>query len=224
MFMRIRMGLLAAGIAAFAAIAIGEEQTQKHQQSQQLLQGSFFGPQLLSEDEQAAYRARIRNADTTQEIERIRAEHYELMKVRSKEKGVALPEKRPPAGGSIGNIFTHQLMSEEERAAYRARMRSAKTNERFEQIRTERQVEIVARAKENGAVLPDSQQAVAGGSGGVGVFGTIFGPQLMTEAEQAAYRARLRGAGTQEERDKIRSEHRQQLQSRAKDKGIALSK
>lgn len=220
MFKRVWLALLAAGLATVSSIAVGEEQTQRREQSPQQIQGSFFGPQLLTEEEQVAYRARIRNAKTPQESEAIRTEHYELMKVRAKEKGVALPEKRPPVGGGMGNIFGPQLMTEEERAAYRAKIRSAKTNEAFERIRTEHHEELDARAKEKGIIPPETQAVMTGGNGGL--MGAIFGPQLMTEEEQVAYRARLRGAKTQEEREKVREEHRRQLQSRAKEKGVAL--
>jgi hypothetical protein len=220
MFKRAWLALLAACFATVSSIAVGEEQTQKREQSPQQVQGSFFGPQLLTEEEQVAYRARIRNAKTPQEREAIRAEHYELMKVRAREKGIALPERRPPVNGGMGNILGPQPMTEEERAAYRAKIRSAKTKEAFEKIRTEQHEEIEARAKEKGVILPETQPAMAGSNGRV--MGAIFGPQLMTEEEQAAYRARLRGAKTQEEREKIRAEHRRQLQTRAKDKGVAL--
>jgi len=214
------LALLAAGFATVSPIAVGAEQTQERERSPRQVQGSFFGPQLLTEEEQVAYRARIRGAKTPQEREAIRAEHYELMKVRAREKGVALPEKWPPVGGGMGNGFGPQLMTEEQRAAYRAKMRSAKTKEAFENIRTERHEEIETRAKEKGIIPPQTQPAMAGSD--AGVMGAIFGPQLMTEEEQVAYRARLRGARTQEERDRIRAEHRRQLQTRAKDKGVAL--
>lgn len=220
MYKKVWLALLAAGLATVSSMAVGEEQTQKHESTPQQVLGPSFGPQLLTEEEQAAYRARIRNAKTPQESEAIRTEHYELMKLRAKEKGVALPEKRPPVGGGMGNSFGPQLMTEEERAAYRARIRSAKTNEASEKIRTEQHAEIEARAKEKGIIPPETQPTSAGSNRGV--MGAIFGPQLMTEEEQAAYRARLRGAKTQEDRDRIRDEHRRQMQIRAKDKGVAL--
>lgn len=223
MFKRAGLFFLTAGLATAASVAVGEEQTTRPVPAQQAVRGSFFGPQLLSEDEQAAYRARIRSAKTAQETESIRAEHYELMKVRAREQGFALPDQRPPVGGSIGNIFGPQLMTEEERAAYRAKIRSANTQEAFEKIRTERNVDIETRAKESGVALPAAQPAMAGGNGG-SIVGSFFGPTLMTEEEQAAYRARLRGAKTQDEQDRIRAEHRQQLQARAEEKGVALPK
>lgn len=220
MFRLVWLALLAAGIGTISSIAIGEEATQKSEQSLQQVLGSFFGPQLLSEEEQAAYRARIRKAKTLQESDAIRTEHNELMKVRAKEKGVRLPEQRLPVGGGMGNFLGPQLMTEEERAAYRAKIRSARTKEASEQIRTEHHEELDARAKERGITLPETQTPMPDSNRGV--MGMIFGPELMTEEEQMAYRARLRGARTPEEREKIREERRRQLQSRAKEKGVAL--
>lgn len=220
MFKRVWFVCLAASFATVSSIAADEGATHKREQSSQQLQGASFGPQLLTEEEQVVYRARIRNAKTTQESEAIRAEHYELMKARAREKGVVLPEKRPPVGGDMGSIFGPQLMTEEERAAYRAKIRGAKTTEAFEKIRTEQHEKIEVRAKEKGIILPETQPAMAGRQSGV--IGAIFGPQLMTEEDQMAYRARLRGAKTQEEREAIREEHRRQLQSRAQEKGVVL--
>ncbi len=222
MYKRIWLALLAAGFATASSFAAGDEQTQKREQSPRQVEGPYFGPQLLTEEEQAAYRTRIRSARTPQETEAIRAEHYELMKARAREKGIALPEKRPPSGGGMENIFGTHPMTEEERAAYRAKLRKAKTKEALEKIRTEYHGKIEARAGEKGNSQPETKPATAGS--GEGVMGTIFGEPLMTEEEQAAYRARLRGAKTQEEREKIRAEHRRQLQTRAKNKGVALPK
>lgn len=222
MFRSVSLVLLGAGLATVSSIAAGQDQTQRREPSaQQQLLG--FGPQLLSEEEQAAYRARIRKAKTAQESESVRAEHYQLMWVRAREKGIALPEQRPPVGGSLGP----QLTTEDARAAYRARIRSAKTKEAFEQVRSQQREEIVTPAKEKGIILPPAPAAAAGSAGGAAVgsaaaFGTLFGPQLMTEEEQVAYRARLRAATTSEERQKIRDEHRRQLQVRAKAKGVVL--
>ncbi|MGE5028260.1 MAG: hypothetical protein ACM3JK_07280 [Betaproteobacteria bacterium] len=50
----------------------------------------------------------------------------------------------------------------------------------------------------------------------------IYGSQLMTPEERNAYRAKMRSAKTQEEREKIRAEHHEQMKARAKERGIAL--
>ena len=51
---------------------------------------------------------------------------------------------------------------------------------------------------------------------------TIFGQQLMSEEEKAAFRARLRRAKTDEERAAIRAERDRQIDLRAKEKGVNL--
>jgi hypothetical protein len=50
----------------------------------------------------------------------------------------------------------------------------------------------------------------------------VFGSQLMTQEERVAYRARMRAAKTQEERERIRAEHHEQMKVRAKERGVTL--
>ncbi len=52
---------------------------------------------------------------------------------------------------------------------------------------------------------------------------TIFGSQLMTAEERTAFRTQMQNATTEEERQKIRLEHRKQMLERAKAKGVTLS-
>ena len=52
---------------------------------------------------------------------------------------------------------------------------------------------------------------------------TIFGSQLMTVEERTAFRTQMQNATTEEERQKIRLEHRKQMLERAKAKGVTLS-
>lgn len=52
---------------------------------------------------------------------------------------------------------------------------------------------------------------------------TIFGSQLMTAEERTAFSAQMRNATTDEERQKIRLEHRKLMLERAKAKGVTLS-
>ncbi|MCK9473966.1 hypothetical protein [Sulfurimonas sp.] len=44
----------------------------------------------------------MRAARTTQEQEKVRKEHHELMKERAKEKGISLPDEPPARGGGMG--------------------------------------------------------------------------------------------------------------------------
>lgn len=50
----------------------------------------------------------------------------------------------------------------------------------------------------------------------------IYGSQLMTPAERATYRQRMRSANTRAERNRIRAEHHKQMQKRAKARGLKL--
>lgn len=50
----------------------------------------------------------------------------------------------------------------------------------------------------------------------------IYGYELMTDAERDAHRARMRAAKTMQERDRIRAEHRVQMDARAKERGMQI--
>lgn len=208
-------------------------------------QGVLFATPLLSETEQADYRSKIRAATDASDRERIRSAHYELMKVRAKERGHALPEKRPAAAGVAGNAFGPQLITEEERAAQRARVRSAGSALSAEAIRPARrepavemalpvrQEQAVESSRRSGEVKPDAGAKIvipspplatpsspAMGAVVLPGIGTLFGPQLMTEEEKAAFRAKLRRAKSDEERQAIRAERDQQILLRTKEKGM----
>ena len=51
----------------------------------------------------------------------------------------------------------------------------------------------------------------------------ICGYQLMTERERSHYRERVQRGGSGEELDRIRSEHREEMHARAKERGVVLS-
>lgn len=50
----------------------------------------------------------------------------------------------------------------------------------------------------------------------------IYGSQMMTQQERLQYRERLRNASTLEERERIRSQHHEQMQTRARERGVSL--
>ena len=62
-------------------------------------------------------------------------------------------------------IYGSQLMTVQERAEFRARMRAAKTYEEREQIRLEHHKAMRERAQAQGKTLPDMPPAVGGGMG-----------------------------------------------------------
>jgi uncharacterized membrane protein YgcG len=74
-------------------------------------------------------------------------------------------------------IYGSQLMTQEERTEYHAKMRAAKTAEEREQIRNEHHERMKARAKERGVTLPDepSDKGCGGGMGQGGGMGRGHG-------------------------------------------------
>ena len=50
----------------------------------------------------------------------------------------------------------------------------------------------------------------------------IYGSQLMTDQEQAEYRARMRAATSDQERAEIRQQHHAEMQARAAEMGVTL--
>jgi len=50
----------------------------------------------------------------------------------------------------------------------------------------------------------------------------IYGSQLMTDAERTAFRARMWAAQSDEERNRIRAEHHEEMKKRAQAKGMTL--
>ncbi|WP_321494755.1 hypothetical protein [uncultured Desulfobacter sp.] len=50
----------------------------------------------------------------------------------------------------------------------------------------------------------------------------IYGSQLMTQQERAEYHAKMRAVKTVQEREQIRNEHHEQMQERAKERGLTL--
>ncbi len=68
------------------------------------------------------------------------------------------PSDQPTVRGS-------QIMTQQERAEHRVKMRSAKSREERERIRREHHEEMKKRAKERGAKIPDNPPAQRGGMG-----------------------------------------------------------
>ena len=59
--------------------------------------------------------------------------------------------------------------------------------------------------------------------GPAGSNSMVYGWQLMTAKERAAYRAKMRAAKTPEERAALRAENHRKMQERAKQQGVTLS-
>lgn len=65
-------------------------------------QERIYGSQLMTPQERAEYRARMRVVKTAEEREELRKEHHERMKERAAARGVTLPDEPPARGGGLG--------------------------------------------------------------------------------------------------------------------------
>ena len=59
-------------------------------------------------------------------------------------------------------------------------------------------------------------------SGAVAVDEPIYGSQLMTNQERMEHRTKMNAAKTTQEREQVRMEHHEQMQLRAKERGMTL--
>jgi Flp pilus assembly protein TadD len=50
----------------------------------------------------------------------------------------------------------------------------------------------------------------------------VYGSQLMTQQERNEHRNKMRAAKTEQERERIRAEHHEQMKVRAKERGVTL--
>lgn len=83
-----------------ASAAVGEVQVQAQGEMQQ--EEMVYGSQLMTPEERAEYRARMRAATTAEEREKIRREHHGRMQERAKSMGVTLPDAPPERGMQRG--------------------------------------------------------------------------------------------------------------------------
>jgi len=84
---------------AFAADAPAQTQVQKQTQAEE----QIYGSQLMTQQERAEHRTKMRNAKTSEAREQVRAQHHKEMQVRAKQQGVTLPDE-PPAAGMGGGM------------------------------------------------------------------------------------------------------------------------
>lgn len=59
-------------------------------------------------------------------------------------------------------------------------------------------------------------------SGAIGADQPIYGSQMMTNQERMEHRTKMKAAKTTQEREQVRLEHHEQMQIRAKERGVTL--
>lgn len=92
--------IAALSVPAGLALAADPESAKEKTQTQKPKQ--TYGSQLMTPQERAKHRARMREAKTVEEREQIRKEVHELMKERAKARGVTLSDEPPAKGGGMG--------------------------------------------------------------------------------------------------------------------------
>jgi hypothetical protein len=146
--------------------------------------GGMYG-NLLTPEERQAFHDQMQAAKTPEERAKVREAHHAALQARAKEKGVNMPEQPcgpggpgagpGPGGACVGAGFGPrgpkagvgsgpqargagaQLLSADERAAFRSQMQAAATAEERQKIRDQHRAVIEARAKEQGVTLPDAR-------------------------------------------------------------------
>ncbi|MDP3440149.1 MAG: hypothetical protein U0989_04385 [Azonexus sp.] len=59
-------------------------------------------------------------------------------------------------------------------------------------------------------------------SGAIAADETVYGSQMMTNQERMEHRTKMNAAKTTQEREQVRLEHHEQMQLRAKERGVTL--
>ena len=103
----------------------------------------IYGQYLLTTREQAQYRARVEKAGTEQARIAAREEHQEIVRNRARALGVDLPAP----------LYGQQLMTEQEQAQYRERLRTAAGEQAREQLENQHRQTMQERARQNGVPL-----------------------------------------------------------------------
>lgn len=94
--------LMAVVVLLASAISIAEESEQSPEPAKKQAQERIYGSQLMTKQERAEHRAKLRSLKTREEREAYRLEHHKKMQERAKEKGVMLPDEPPARGGGMG--------------------------------------------------------------------------------------------------------------------------
>jgi Skp family chaperone for outer membrane proteins len=121
--------------------------------------GDANRPQLFTPEERQQYRDKMRSAKTPEERAEIQKQMRANMAQRAKEKGITLPQRGESRHGPDGH--RPRLLTPEDRAQYRDRMRAAKTPEERAALRKQMHELAQQRAKEKGITLPERRRPSA---------------------------------------------------------------
>jgi len=193
-----------------------------------------YGWQVMTEEEVVEYQQTLEGLSTPESRAAFRVEHREKMKARARDRGVALsgPSERgagKPAGrraqqarsgsggGSGRRPVGWELMSEQEKSAYRDTLQSLETREERTAFREEHRAKMEARAEQEGVSLEPEAAPRRGPA-----KRQIYGQQFMTDEERVTFVETFRSLKTPEERQAFRQSHVAEMQRRAKEQGVEL--
>ncbi|MBU0908216.1 MAG: hypothetical protein KKA54_08555 [Proteobacteria bacterium] len=97
------LSVVAGVVSMFPVVSMGAEQDHTQVQTQMQQQEQIYGSQLMSPEEMAEHRAKMRSLKTNEEREAYRLEHHQMMQERAREQGVTLPDEPPTPGGEMGS-------------------------------------------------------------------------------------------------------------------------
>lgn len=120
---------------------------------------------------------------------------------RSRAQDFAQPEDK--------NIYGSKLMSTSERKQYRNELKTARSVQERQEIQARHHEKMLARANEQGVDLVPPGQ------------GPIFGGNLMSVQERNEYRTKLQLAESDRQRERLMAEHREDIQARSQQRGVA---
>jgi hypothetical protein len=96
------LSALVSALSLSAGYALAADPQPSKEKAQAPKQEQVYGSQLMTQEEQMAYRSKMRATKTTEERDQLRKEHHEQMQERAKARGVTLPDEPPARGGGMG--------------------------------------------------------------------------------------------------------------------------
>mgnify|MGYP003574584291 FL=1 len=109
-----------------------------------------------------------------------------------------------PANLRDEDIYGNALMSEGERKQYRKQLGDSDSEQARERFQVQHEHRMQQRALQQGVDLVPPGQ------------GPIYGGELMSVQERNQFREQLRHAQSEEEREALKAQHREQMRHRAK--------
>ena len=116
----------------------------KQPDSPRMKDSDIYGSELMSAKERNQYRKQIRNAESIEAREQLRAEHQSKMQARAKAQGVNL------APTSEGPIYGGAMLTAQERNQYREQLRSLDSDVERRKFMAEHKEQMQARSKAQG--------------------------------------------------------------------------